>query len=217
MLYQKVFISSPSHIIIMKKIVSFLISLLWLQALGFAVPDTVMNGPYNISFDLGLPHDVYTVITKDPVVKESLIGAGSELYSSKIQNKTDTKRFAQIDVTRFETQNPLPSESDILILAKIVIREISGAKNVETLTRSIDGTTGGVVAMDLPVSNQYLRIYSSMYYPPKDSGYTYVIITSTYPWGETLQLFNTIHVEYTGSSTATQAIPATNRTHLLKA
>ncbi|VVB67348.1 Uncharacterised protein [uncultured archaeon] len=49
-----------------------------------AVPDNVSTGPYNISFDLGLPKDAYTVTTSDPVRNKSLGDDISTDYSIKI-------------------------------------------------------------------------------------------------------------------------------------
>ena len=181
----------------MKKVMLLLAALICLQMLALAVPDSVMNGPYNISFDIGFPLDAYTKEIKDPVQTESLSGVISTKYSVKIQNKTGLTKFAQIDVTRKDKADVLPSESDLKLIMNYAANELNG-KNVETSTRSIDGTVGGILSLDylVPGLNSYIKMYSVMYYPEKESAYTSVIITSVYPWDDgTLSLLKSIHID----------------------
>jgi len=180
----------------MKILSMVLAAMICLPIMASAVPDSVITGPYNISFDLGLPKDVYTVTVADPKEKESLGGEKSTEYVVSIKNDTGLTRFAMITL-RYGTVGTvlLPDEMQSSMLS--YTREI-GLKNIETSEREIDGKRGAIVAGDMYISGLDVNIYQASYYPFND---TVVFINSGYPWEEgTLSLLKTIHIEKINST-----------------
>jgi hypothetical protein len=175
----------------MKKISMILAALLCLPIMASAVPDSVTTGPYNISFDLGLPKDVYNVNVADPKEKESLGGEKSTEYVVNIKNDTGMTRIVMVTITEGTIGTVLlPDEMQASMLS--YIRE-SGLKNIETSERDIDGKKGAIAAGDMYISGLNIKMYQATYYPLKD---TLVFINSAYPWDEgTLSLLKTIHIE----------------------
>jgi hypothetical protein len=168
---------------------------------SIAVPDSVVTGPYNISFDLGLPHDAYTISIKDPAEEETLGGDMKWNYRVEILDNNRISNDIDINLERRESM-------EVFSGAAIARGLQSAMENfyeiVEATQRTIDGKDGGIAKGTRHSSDNKLHVtiteemYIVNYYPYKD---TSVFITSTRPWDKgTLQLLKTIHIEKTGSS-----------------
>jgi len=156
-----------------------------------AIPDSVMTGPYKISFDLGIPKEAYYVTVLDPKEKESLGGDKSIDYVVNIKNVTGIPRLARITLSKQEIERFLTPEEMKMSMGSY-LPEI-GLTDIETSVREIDGEQGAIGAGDIDISGLEVKMYIASYYPFKD---TLVFITSSYPWDEgTLQLLKTIHIE----------------------
>ena len=158
--------------------------------------DSVITGPYKISFDLGLPHDAYKVTVAEPKSTEKLSGDKITTYEIDIENRTPLTfdmmhiTLAYQDTAQY-SQN-LSSVRQYEVAYKQAIE--SEYTRVETATREIDGTWGIVARADD-------AIYHVIHYPLIDS-HLKMVISSTYPWDEgTLQLIKTIHVEKINATT----------------
>lgn len=183
---------------IVRKLTLMFVALFCLQAAALAAPDSVVTGPYKVSFDMGVPVTDYMATTSDPTTAESLSGDVSTDYKINIKNKIGMTKFAQVDLTYRPKGMTLPSESDLLLIANNAIQAMPQATNVQTATRPIDGTYGGVASYDYRTDAGYFKMYSLTYFPISEEGYIQVIITSAYPWENgTLQLFRTFHLEKT--------------------
>jgi hypothetical protein len=67
-----------------------------------AVPDSVVTGPYKVSFDLGLKSDEYTVNVTDPKITETLGGKKIAEYSVDITSVAGTYYHATISIRDIE-------------------------------------------------------------------------------------------------------------------
>lgn len=156
-----------------------------------AEPDSVTTGPYTISFDLGLPHDAYTVSIEDPTESETLSGDAKIKYSVKINNKTGVTRLATLSLTESKIETKMTGEEMAASMKSIFTK--SGFKSVESAARTIDGQDGAIVSGYITVSGIKIKTYQASYYPTEDTTF---FVTSSYPWDEgTLQLLKTIHIE----------------------
>lgn len=160
-----------------------------IQALVLAVPENVTTGPYKISFDLGMPKEVYSVTVSDPKEEESLGGDKSIKYKINIKNDTTVSAFALISLTE---NAPLLTPHEMEKTMRYFLSE-NGFTNFETSEREIDGTTGAIGAGDVSISGREMKECIASYYPFNDLA---VFIVSVYPWEEgTLSLLKTIHIE----------------------
>jgi hypothetical protein len=157
--------------------------------------DSVIAGPYKISFDLGISHDAYNVTVDDPKSTEKLNGDKITTYKINIKNSTPFT-FDLVDITLEHQDAALYSQTlSSVRQSEVIYKQAleSEYNRVETATREIDGTWG-IVAN---VENYY---YCIIYYPPADN-HLKIVVSSTYPWDEgTLQLLKTIHVEKSNST-----------------
>jgi hypothetical protein len=159
-------------------------ALICLLMLASAVPYSVTAGPYNISFDLGIPHSSYQVTTNIRnetkssdyfvVINELKSDRSVIIYTTKYAEKQDTTSLSASSMEK--TLNALfPSY-------------------IEVSSRIIDDKIG-VVAKSPKIPE---TSYNALYYPDE---YSYTMIWSTYPWDEgTLQLLDTIHIERTNAT-----------------
>jgi hypothetical protein len=160
------------------------------------VPDSVVTGPYKVSFDIGLTRNDYNVTISDPKVTEQLSGAKEIDYSFDITNDTGPFRHMTITTKHFEKERPILSGSDLkrgLMSVNANDPRISGFKSNE---RRIDGANGAVASYAAKVDSEHIfDLYQAVYQPMFDPTHTVVEIFSSYPWDEgTLKLLRTIHV-----------------------
>lgn len=175
----------------MKKISMILAAMICLPILASAVPDSVITGSYNISFDLGLPKDVYTITAKDPKETESLGGENQTEYSIMIKNKSDSRQLVSISMTEYAKEQTGASASSST-LEKTMEKLFPSSAVVAA--RTIDEKSG-VVSKYTSSDN---TLYTTVYYP---NARLFALLISTYPWDDgTLSLLKTIHIEKTNST-----------------
>jgi hypothetical protein len=180
----------------MKNIVLLLAALMFMQAAAFAVPDSVTTGPYNISFDLGLPLGAYTVAIQNPVVGETLGGDTKRTYRVDV---ADNKGISHNVKIILEMRESMEVFSGATIAGGLQIAVAKLYEDVEAAQRIIDGKSGAVAKGTRYTNDNKLKVtikedeYFINYYPYKD---TSAFILSTFPWEEgTLSLLKTIHIE----------------------
>jgi hypothetical protein len=186
----------------MKKIIA-LVALLSMLLLASATPNNVITGPYNISFDLGLPKEMYNVSISDQKEEESLGGDKSIEYLITIQNATDITKLMDIYITHYDEMqaSAIPEEQEYIIRQAFINEpHLSDSKSIKTATRIIDNSTGVIGSADVWAMQSeqpnMMRKYRAVYSPRCDSFSLIVTICSTIPWDEgTLQLLKTIHVK----------------------
>lgn len=175
----------------MKTISIVLAAMICLPILASAVPDSVITGPYNISFDLGLPKDVYTKTAEDPKETESLGGESQTKYSIKIENKSDSLQLISISMTEY-AQEQTGASATSAEMEKVLKKMFPSSAN--TASRTID-EKHGVIA---EYSSSGITLYTAVYWP---NARLFALLVSTYPWDEgTLSLLKTIHIEKINSS-----------------
>ena len=172
----------------MKCLIPLFVLFIFSISIALAEKDSVTTGPYNISFDLGVLRDSYTV-----TVNPQKEGSGVKTYGVSIVNQTaDALRKAGIGLSYYTVAPPSNDWGETM---KQVAHGL-GLSNEAIETRAIDGTTGGFVSGNLDTKdNGSIKVYTAYYYSPIDT-HLLVQVTSSYPWeGETSSLLNTIHVE----------------------
>jgi hypothetical protein len=180
-------------------ILSLFLTAVLLSDIVAAVPDSAVTGPYKISFDLGLPHDVYSVKEVPPVTDETLGGDEKTTYSIAIAKKSDLNQLMMLSVIKAKTLAP-PGIMTGEIAEAILESKDSGdprIANFDSDTRKIDGEEGAVASFVTEMTQgEYVTGYHAMYMPSFSTRDTLVDIVSTFLWNEgTLQLLKTIHVE----------------------
>ncbi|MCK9570999.1 hypothetical protein M0R72_18770 [Candidatus Pacearchaeota archaeon] len=161
-----------------------LAALICLPLSASAVPDCVITGPYNVSFDFGF--NSYDIV-KDPIKNtESLEGDKYTVYSMTIYNGSyRDSGIAIIGITEFEEDQKFPTN-------EAAVKTFRNAYTDAT-TRSIDGTTGTITSTEV---NKDITIYMAIYHPTFNPMRMNATLISNYPWDEgTLQLLKTIHIE----------------------
>lgn len=175
----------------MKVIGMILAALICLPILASAVPDSVITGPYNISFDLGLPEDAYTINAKDPKETESLSGEKETVYSLSTENESDPALSVSISMTEYAEKQTGASVSSST-MEKTMKKLFPASASVAS--RDIDGKNGAIAKY----TTTDMTLYTAVYYP---NAYLFALVISTYPWDEgTLSLLKTIHVEKVNST-----------------
>jgi hypothetical protein len=176
---------------LMKTISIILAAMICLPILASAVPESVIAGPYNISFDLGLIKDAHKIEIKEPESSETLGGAATKIYTFYIKiNNTTAPSSAMISVY-VAKQTALPSSRRL----SLNIEEVKslGLLGVHGEARQIDGKDGVVCEGFEMIGGKMERTYFADYYLSNSEK---VFIYSGIPWDEgTLQLLKTIHIE----------------------
>ncbi len=182
-----------------KMYIIFAINLLLIPSLALAVPDSMVMGPYKVSFDSGFEKSDYNISIKDPIFDETLSGVKRTIYSMEIINKKLSFPRASISIVALEnaTQQGI-SGSDI---KENLISLDSGphVSNLRSSERILDGSNGAIVSGLLNIDINGTTILTDFYhamYPLKFDSRSMVEIVSLYPWDEgTLNLLKTIHIE----------------------
>gem|GEM_PF-1962867 len=170
------------------------LTLIFLAAVASAEPDYVIMGPYNVSFDLGVPRAAYQVVVDEPVEKEGPGGAISTQFSAYLENRTGIHDVV-IGLFHNEKSTPPHSVEEIEMTIFAVILNSGNTKNIQTEARMIDGTEGGIGTAVVDYGAFAEDKFMATYHPLIDPEHLTCIITSTYPWeGGTVQLLRSIHV-----------------------
>ncbi|OPY52725.1 MAG: hypothetical protein A4E48_01014 [Methanosaeta sp. PtaU1.Bin060] len=180
------------------RIFALILSALLCSAVATAVPDSIVMGPYKVSFDLGLPKDAYSITVKEPKTTESLSGDISTKYKAGILNNTDILRFAYIDLSLRDKKQPTPTPEKLEDSLRSALLNESRISNIETSQRTIDGLPCAVVSYEFLAkgTRKTVKVFMAEYFPKIDKGSLNCIISSSYPWDEgTLALLQTIHIE----------------------
>jgi hypothetical protein len=179
----------------LKRIALSVLIVLILSTIVSAVPDSVVAGPYKVSFDIGEPEN-YKIIVGDPQEVEQLNGEKQTEYRITILNYTGY-RGATILIRELGTKIPTIAGSDW----ELALRSLEGndprLSNFQSASREIDGSSGAVAsAIQKFDTDVYIEGYHAIYPSPIDPASVVVEILSFFPWNEgTLNLLKTIHVE----------------------
>ena len=172
---------------------AFVIFTLW--SMGQAMPDSVINGPFNISFDLGIAKTAYDVKVFEPLSTESLGEAKAIIHELVLSNRTNLDQ--QINVRISDYENALPASSGEFV-AETIEHVMYGLnlKDIKTSSRVIDGVNGGIGQGEVFFQEGgHLGVWVAIYKPIFDPN-SLVQVISTYPWDDgTLSFVKTLHVE----------------------
>lgn len=177
----------------MKILVLAFIALICLQPAALAVPDSIVTGPYKVSFDLGVPHKNYNISVLEPKSTELLSGENCTVYNIQIQYAVGITRVMLIAIVYYDSVQTTPTqEEEEYIVRNILVNQEAGS-NIKTAMRTIDNSSG---AVGLAAGHRWTTSYVAQYRPKFDSSHVKVIFFSFIPWDEgTLQLLKTIHIE----------------------
>ena len=184
----------------MKTIALISAAVVCLQIAAFAAPDSATTGPYNVSFDIGLPQDDYYLTVSDPMETETLGGDKRMEYSLYIRDNSSLNRFMMIKIKHLDAGKDLPivTGSDWEYILDSAYENDPACINYFSDKRTIDSADGAVASMTHVEDSKTTDIYHALYQTTFDSNIS-VEIFSEYPWdGGTLQLLKTIHVEKIG-------------------
>jgi hypothetical protein len=163
-------------------------------ALASAENQTVKLGNYTVSFDLGLPKDAYKMEIQEPKQTKALGDVPITQYYATIANKTDVNDFALIVLSTSEKETHNPSIKEMSSLLNSSANQLKGS-NIQSYTQTVDGTDGAIVSFNLPINGITKKVYSLMYLPKANERHQYLIAKSLLPSSNTMQFFQTIHVE----------------------
>ena len=109
-----------------------------------AVPDSVITGPYKVSFDLGLTRNDYSVLVNDPREIGSSSGGKSIDYTISIKSNNYVGQIVSIYLKHYEKDIEAP-KADALA-AKLNNTWSFGLINLnpEVHTSMIDGVLGAI-------------------------------------------------------------------------
>ena len=123
-------------------------ALICLPIMASAVQDSVITGPYNISFDLGVQNDSYRVNISEPKTNEALNGDITTSYIIYIESKSGLNLCM---IALSESNSNLATASP-QVLESAARNELSNnmhsVSNIESATRIIDGSNGAIASGD---------------------------------------------------------------------
>lgn len=185
-----------------------------ITALVTAVPDSVITGPYKVSFDLGLNHSDYNITVDPPKHTEALngiertdyeIGISSNINTSVLErygiNRTTAIRngipstmanlmslglfhYAIIGIKEFKEAQPVGTAEDAAAALKSIYGDSPNISEFNVATRTIDGTSGAVASMGYVIDSFPLEAYDALCTSAFDPSHVIVEITSFYPWDD---------------------------------
>jgi hypothetical protein len=191
---------------------------LFMVAPCLAEQQTVTTGPYEISFDLGIPKASYSVNISSPQTAYSPVPRGTRsyigngmyafeqryttmeldhtTYQINLTNNTNAERFITIILKEYRRDQVSYSPNELASIAKSLMEQMPKVRDVQESGRMISGANGGMASGKIDVGyglNQ--DIYLVIYIP---DARLVVSMVSTYPWdGGTHQLLKTIYVQKT--------------------
>jgi hypothetical protein len=187
---------------IMRKhlIFAMVLATLSISSVVSAVPDSVVTGPYNVSFDIGLTRNDYNVTMPTPKATESLSGDKLTEYSIIIMNYSGSYRFIEIKIRHLEGAkvSTAMNGADFVEYLDSLYKNDPSISWFQSSTRTIDNSSGGIAQMKVIIDSKHIVEGYEAYYQTVLDPNTAVRIASFYPWDEgTLKLLKTIHVKQT--------------------
>ena len=165
-----------------------------LTILALAVPicaksESIIMGPYTVSFDMGNVGG-YTINEKPPQLVENLYGERFTIYQANIVGG-----FSKATIGINEYDNPVINNAgDALTSVLKSSSNLCGEPMV--IARIIDGKPGVLGSIDCFGSISYLALYPLDYLSKSNNMTSAVMFESSYPWDEgTSSLVKSIHVE----------------------
>jgi hypothetical protein len=179
------------------KIISMIIAaLMFLPVFASAVPDSVITGPYNVSFDFGFPKYAYDVKIEAPEHKERLSGEISTQYIVDITNKTGIARTMRILLEYSENNDTILTSDDLKQLISLIFEDLENTYNIDVAARIIDGSEGAIGSAEMDYKGFKAPNYYATFYPVIDRYHLKCVIFSSFPWDEgTLSFLKTVHIE----------------------
>ena len=165
--------------------------------LATGVPDSVITGPYNISFDLGFSKDSYRVNIADPIQKEELNGDVTTEYNVSIQNITEPDRKIKVELTEYGEDHIIPTAEELKEQYALILSIAGNVKKSEVDTRVIDGVKG-VILSATPKADKSRGITEKESFVAEwnPSNQLNILLDLDFPWEEgTLSMLKTIHIE----------------------
>ena len=156
---------------------------------SMAAPESVLIGPYKVSFDMG---DIgnYTINPQPPIKGENLRGISYTSYNAFI-NGTSPSRV-QLSIQDFS----MPVSNDVENAVGGGMKSFSACAEPVTETRTIDGKSGVLGTINCHGSDMYMLQHPLDLNTTDNAMTSAVMILSTYQWDKgTSSLANTIHVE----------------------
>ncbi len=167
-------------------VLGIMVLLVVLVAPCITEPDYVIAGPYNVSFDLGIPKDSYSAVGYVGVKGiKPLSGTVFNTYFVDIYDKQHEIKVS-IEIAYNSDPQDVPStDEDFMRMAKDTRRK-EGDCVYDSVYRNIDGHRAAIVALNPGV-------FSAVY---QQSLHEFIVIWSEYPYDKgTSSLFNTLHIE----------------------
>lgn len=157
---------------------------------SLAEDDSATMGPYEISFDLGIAHSVYSVLTEAP---EKTGNDTVTIYDVSIKDKEEKSQLIKIAISEYKLEQSFGP--DLGQSLKSTLGKDPDIRNIEISPSAIDGANGSIASYEMSISGSYRKLYSALYHPTFDPNRVFVLIISSYPWDEgTEQLINTLHI-----------------------
>ena len=122
-------------------ILALVLALLLLPSVVSTFPDSVLTGPYKISFDIGLTRNDYNVTVLNPRTTEELNGDKEIDYVVEIRNRTAYQQGMIIRIEYFEKENPTINGSDYAQMKNYQYQKSSQVSG-QASARTIDGVSG---------------------------------------------------------------------------
>ena len=164
-----------------------------LVAITNAVQDSIIMGPYKVSFDIGQERGVdYTVDNVTTTIAESPDGYPQMIYRALFKNSTYLVN-AEIDI--LQTDSPYNNSTSVSDLKTLMESGFSGYWTaLKWNNRPIDKVPG--ILVELKDSNGTQdKAYSAAYHLPNENDTSVLIYSSMPLHPETGKLLDTIHVE----------------------
>ncbi len=168
------------------RMVLIIILSLFLISVSLAKHESLIMGPYQVSFDLNTTKE-YRVNNTTAKHSETYCGAKYDTYTTLLNNNNE---FALITVAYFvdKMNKSYDTKSNENFLEGLKYHDI------KTYNRTIDNQSG---ILSVGENSNGDCMFAVQYWPTfNTSGYTNVLIESNYPWNnEMLDLLKTIRVE----------------------
>lgn len=197
----------------MRLIISLLTATIFVLCITvIAVHDSVVTGPYKVSFDMGLNRSDYNIAISAPKPTEALDGTEGTDYAVIINNINQTKLnewginktavsqspisdqtnatsagipLAEIHIKESKTNQTVLSDDEIMKSLKKNNENDLRVSAITVSTLTIDGADGAIASMQWssdPDLYTPVDLHDSIYFANFDPGHVMVEIVSFYPW-----------------------------------
>ena len=139
------------------KLLALVIAIVVLLPMTIAEPDHVINGPYEITFDIGQTRDKYYVQIYDPIFDENGVNAryAARIYTNVsayfndllVENGTGLKTLNNVDIEmiRYFTDVPKLPVNEFAPILKHRVESSELNTNIRPGTCQIDGQDGAII------------------------------------------------------------------------